>query len=62
MVGGDRIVPFRDTLDGTDRFDSENVVYDSPYPNGYCGAFGTSRYLDVYLLFGSYGRPVGSSS
>ena len=55
------IVPFRDTLGGADRFESENVVYDSPYPNGYCGVLSTSRYFDVYLLFGSNGRPVGSS-
>ncbi len=37
------IVPFRDTLDGADTFEIENDVYDSPYPNGYSGAFPTSR-------------------
>src|SRR5882672_11097537 len=35
-----------------------NVVYDSPYPNGYLGVTGASMYFDVNLLFASGGRPV----
>ena len=29
------------------RFESATVVQDKPYPNGYCGVFATSRYLEV---------------
>jgi hypothetical protein len=29
------------------RFDSANVVQDKQCPNGYCGVFATSRYLEV---------------
>src|SRR5436190_22194570 len=54
--------PLPDTLlDDRCGLDSENVVYESPYPNGYCGVLGASRYLDVYLLLASNGLPVGSS-
>jgi hypothetical protein len=55
-------VPAVDTLPaGRCRLDSANVAQDKPYPDGYCGVFATSRYLEVYLPSGSNGLPAGSS-